>query len=353
MKYNKSLLFCPKRYSLASIFRDTLEQVSNKVELIDVSERISTLAKKIKAQTFRFPYKIRNSYDSIYLKKINKIIIENYDLLKPDLVFVYNTEYLLPETCLYIKRKSKLVFFLGDSPFFTPMNDYFLAVIGHGDLILAPDTFWLQQMRTIGYKNCHFFVPGIDNTNYFKMTEAELKKFNDIQSNDIFYNGVCYTDSWGYKKAMLMNKFVNFNFSFQGNKHWIKWFEDFPELEKHFSLSNFVATKKLNAFYNKTKMVPVDGNPGILNGFHIRLMESLGAGALPLVEFRRDVKEELLKGSGLQFPLITDYNMAGDLANYFLKNENERMELTSALAKFIKNEYSAEKNSQRLLEYLE
>ena len=350
--YTKSLLLCPKKYSLYNSFTEILKTISGEVIGFDVNQKIGSRQLKFNSQVFRLPNIMRAKWDDHFLKKANEIIWEEYEKQQPDLVFVYNSEFLLPETCDRIKKRSKLVFFLGDSPYFTKMNNYFLNVLAYGDVILAPDTFWLQQMNILGYQKTSFFVPGIETDSYYKLSEAELKSFDQVKQTEILYVGISYTDTWGYKKALLMSKFTDLDLAIYGNRHWKKWFRFFPELEKHHIQSGFIDTKVLNAMYNKSKIAPIDGNPGILNGFHIRLLESLGAGSLPLVEYRKDIEDELLKGSGLQLPLIKDFNKANDMAKYFLKNENERADLVSKVSEYIKNEFSPAKNGQRLLQLL-
>ena len=98
--------------------------------------------------------------------------------------------------------------------------------------------------------------------------------------------------------------------------------------------------------------MPVDGNPGILNGFHLRLFEALGAGALPVVEYRSDVEHELFKGCKSMVPLVRDYRKAGDIAGYYLKNDIERGELAKELKAHILLQYSPQKNAERIMEWL-
>jgi spore maturation protein CgeB len=175
----------------------------------------------------------------------------------------------------------------------------------------------------------------------------------DFEATEIMYTGMSYVNSWGYKKAMLMNQFTSLNFKLYGNSMWKRWFRFFPQLESHYIESGFIPTVLLNKMFNKTKLIPVDGNPAILNGFHLRLFEALGSGALPLTEYRKDIETLLFKNSGIKIPLIKDYNKASDLANYYLKNESERKETVHSMNAYVLQEYSVLKNAERLLEFLD
>jgi len=344
------LLLCPEKYSLYNSFMEILGELSEEAKGYDIKSKISVRSLRINAQIYRLPFRARNFLERHMLVKINNILLAEIRKYRPDLVLVYNSEFLIPETCIEIKKEARLVFFMGDSPFYTPLNNYYLACLTHADLILSPDSFWCEQLNTMGINKTAFFAPGIDISSYHILSGSRAKNCED--ERDVLYTGTCYADSWGYKKASLMNQFTRFNFRLYGNAMWKRWFRFFPKLEKNFFESGYIPTERLNLMFNKAKLIPVDGNPGILNGYHLRLFEALGAGALPLVEHRKDLEGVMLKECKAKLPQIKDYGKAGDLAGYFLKNEEERKELVVELTKFITSRYNAKSNSEMLLEAL-
>ncbi|MBN2666413.1 MAG: hypothetical protein JXR67_07870, partial [Bacteroidales bacterium] len=125
--FEKSLILCPSRISLNRIFTSVLANLSDEVTTFDVSSEIGQRRLTVNTGMRRFPYGIRNRWDSYFLRLANEHIINKISVLKPGLVLVYNSEFLLPETCINIRKTAKLVFFLGDSPFYTPQNDYYVA----------------------------------------------------------------------------------------------------------------------------------------------------------------------------------------------------------------------------------
>lgn len=345
--FQKALLLCVEKYSLYNSLLEILNELSDGTKGFDIREKINPIYFKVQTQMFRFPFKIRSRWEKNLLLRANGEILKEIRSYKPELVFVYNSEYLLPETCAEIKRSAKLIFFMGDSPFFTSTNPYYLPCLTYADLILSPDTFWTSQLNTLGIHRTSFFIPGVDTSSYHLIDDN--KSLNNIEWMDVLYTGASYVNSWGYKKALLMSRFTGLNFKLYGNNAWKRWFRFFPELESVYTETGYIPTEHLNKMFNKSKLMPVDGNPGILNGFHLRLFEALGAGVLPLVEYRKDVEELLFKDCDIMVPLIRDYNKAGDLAGYYLKNESERKELTTALREFILSHYNARKNSERLI----
>ena len=350
-KFGRALLLCPEKYSLFNSFYDILSEMADEVRGYDIITAIKKGDARINRQAFRLPFSIRNKWESYFLDKINTMLLKEVRDFNPDLILVYNSVYLLPETCSLLKKRSRLVFFMGDSPFYTPQNNYYLSCLAYADLILSPDSFWNKQLNTMGMKNTIYFIPGPDCKSYFRIEKAG-KDHEEEGEREILYVGSSYLNSWGYKKALLMSRFSSFNFRIYGNSAWKRWFSFFPELQSVYEESNFIPQEKLNRMFNMTRLIPVDGNPGILNGVHLRLFESLSAGALPLIEYRDDVDGLLFKDFSGELPLIKDYGKAADVATYYLKNERERSELAAAMSEYINRHYNSAANAGILAEAL-
>ena len=345
-KFARALLLSPAQYSLTSSLHDILAVIAGEVKTADIRTSISSRDRRINSQIFRLPHVARKRWESHFLSKVNRLVLEMIDSYSPDLVMIYNSEYLVPETCSAIGKKAKLVFFMGDSPFYTPQNNYYLSCLRHADLVLSPDTLWAEQLNTMGLNRTLYFIPGVDEKSYFRIESPE--KLLEEKETEVLYVGSCYLNSWGYKKALLMNSFTGFNFSLYGNSAWRRWFPFFPALEGHFTEGGFIPQERLNTMYNRTRIIPVDGNPGIINGVHLRMFEALAAGALPLIEYRKDVEDPLFRGFTGALPVIRDYNHAGDIASEYLADEPGRQQLAGAMHSFLKQEYSSSRNAARL-----
>jgi glycosyltransferase involved in cell wall biosynthesis len=350
-KYRRALLLCPEKYSLFNSFHDILSEMADEVRGYDIVTAIKKGDARMNRQVFRLPFSIRKKWETYFFDKVNTMLLKKVHDFNPDLILVYNSVYLLPETCSIMKKGSKLVFFMGDSPFYTPQNNYYLACLAYADLILSPDSFWNKQLNTMGMKNTMYFIPGSDCKSYFRI-ENTGRDHEEEDAREILYVGSSYLNSWGYKKALLMSRFCGFNFRIFGNSAWKRWFSFFPELQSVYEESNFIPQEKLNRMFNMARLIPVDGNPGILNGVHLRLFESLSAGALPLIEYRNDVDNLLFNGFQGELPLIRDYVKAADVAAYYLNNERERSELAVAMNEYIKRHYNSAENAERLAEAL-
>lgn len=349
-RFKKALLLCPEKYSLYNSLYDILSEMTYEVSGYDIVSVISRRDLRLNSQAFRLPFSIRKKWETYYFERVNRMLLGKVNDYEPDLIVIYNSVYLLPATCAELKKNARLVFFMGDSPFYTPQNNYYLACLSHADLILSPDSFWNRQLNTMGMDRTMYFIPGTDSRSYFRIDG--LRREEGEEETEILYVGSSYLNSWGYKKALLMSRFAGFNFRIYGNSAWERWFSFFPELGPLYKQSDFIAREKLNRMFNMTRLIPVDGNPGILNGVHLRLFESLGAGALPLIEYRSDVDTLLFRDFHDELPLIRDYRQAADVAAYYLKNEKERKELASAMHEYITSHYNSSVNAGRLTEAL-
>ena len=349
-RFSRALLLCPGKYSFRNSFYDILSEISDEVEVYDINSILSQRDIKINRQIFRLPYMVRKKWEAYFLEKANSMLLEVINKSDPGLILVYNSAFLLPETCSFIKKRSKLVFFMGDSPFYTPQNNYYLACLSHADLILSPDTFWNEQLNTLGLSKTLYFIPGPDGKSYYKIHDPVKSRGDD--ETEILYVGSSYLNSWGYKKALLMSKFTGFNFKLYGNSAWKRWFGFFPGLESVYTESEFIPQEKLNRMFNLAKLIPVDGNPGILNGIHLRLFEALSAGSLPLIEYRHDVDNIVFKNFKGELPLIKNYDKAADLVSWYLSRDQERKDLVCSMNEYIAKEYNADLNAGRLTESL-
>lgn len=345
----KVLFMIPRRYGLFYSLKKAFETQGANVYPVDFYEFIPPFEKKINVQVFRLPDSLRQKWETYYLNKINKKYLEIYDEVQPDLIFIYNNEMLLPQTLAYFKKKSKIAFFLGDHPLYTPLNRYFLALLFQADAIFAPDSFWIDQLKKMGLQNLKHFCPGIPEAFYFEKNTPENQ--HKETGNDVLYIGMCYANNWGYKKARFLNQFTDFNLQIHGNKHWKRWFPFFPKLEKHFQLkTNYYSEEKMNNLFNATRIMPIDGNPGVIQGVHFRLFEALGAGALPVLEWQDDLR--IIFPKSLDLPAPKTYEGIREITDYYLNHEKERRTKVAEMKKAIREKYAPEKNGKLITDTL-
>ena len=347
----KALLLFPESYSLKKGFELVFENVGWHAFNLNYYKATSSIEKRINTQSFRLPHSLRRKWTKYYLEKINRWYIREFNKIDFDLVLIYNNEMLLPSTLQWLKQKNKkIAFFLGDNPLYTHTNPYNLQVLEYADAIFVPDTFWIQQLSKTGLKNIHHLLPPLPLHSYYPIEELNSGGEKEFET-DVLYVGMSYNDSWGYKKARFMSCFTGTNMKIYGNKAWKKWFLQFPDLEKFFEeKKSYIPTPELNKMYNQTKIVPVDGNPGIFNGIHVRITEALAAGALPVMEWNADM-DFIFEGIN-DLPAVKSYDEIPEMVGFYLENETTRKEMVEKMRQAYHKKYNTETVQKTMIQAL-
>jgi len=342
----KVLLLIPSMFTIADTLKQGFEQNDCKCMNYDIGREITALQRKIHSHVGKLPFIIRKKWYSFFVDRINARQLEQFKAYEPDLVIVYNGMFLYPETVREMQKTAKVSFLLGDSPFYTPQNDFFLPSLMQVDYILCPDSYWEKQFRGMGHAGALYFqIATNPATHYIKDVTAEEKQ---QWSSDLIFVGATYLTATGYKRARFLDQFSQLDIKIYTSKGFRRWYRYFPELEPRVvPVEKRISEADLNTMLNCCKIYPVDANPGLLNGIHLRIFDCIASGILPLAEYRKDVKT-IFGPVGL--PIIADYRKAAAQAEYYLQHENERNEIISALRKFTDKNFSPQIAVAKLLE---
>jgi len=337
----KILLLMPNKYGIAQSLANILSLRGSECLDLDFRDYIKKWQLASNVQMFRFPDKVRILWESYYYTAINRWYKRQFSAHHPDLVFVYNNEMLLPDTLSWLKEKKvKVAFYLGDNPLYTLTSRHNLTVLEYADAVFVPDTFWQEQLKKIGLPSVfHLLLPLAEDL-YFPVTNLGAIDHEQYKT-EILYVGMSYNNSWGYKKARFLSYFSDYDLQIHGNKAWKRWFKHFPALRSHFvENKGLIPVERLNKMYNCTKIIPVDGNPGILHGIHLRAIEALSAGALPLMEWNADM-DFIFEGI-TDLPAVKDYGIIPEMLGYYLNNDGKRRELVDRMTNSYRRRYSTE-----------
>lgn len=339
----KILLLSPSSYTIPNTLNQGFLALNHEFYHNNYRLHVKSRMNKINVQSRRFPYAVRNKWNNYFFNKINDHQIDVFDSYNPDVVLIYNNEMLLPSTITYFKKKgAKIVFYLGDNPYYTHTNDHFLNLLILSDLIVVPDSFWKAQLGLLGLKNI-----SVDFL-YSSVNEVPVSKLKaNTHNSDLLFIGECYSNSWGFKRVLFLSKFAGMDIQIHGTSMWKRWLERFPELKPKFILKSGRYTKDfMTQLVASSKIYPVDANPGLLHGIHLRVFDCISDGLLPLPEYMKDL-DFVFKNTGL--PLIKDYSDAASIAQYYLDNDNERLEIIKNLRNVLHQKYTPEKFVSRIL----
>jgi spore maturation protein CgeB len=251
------------------------------------------------------------------------------------------------ETIKKIKQQNiKIAFYLGDNPLYTFTNSNNLSILFHSDLTICPDSFWLQQLSDIGVMNLIHHYLGYDKSQNYVINEDK------VYSSDLMFIGRSHPNSWGYKRMLFLDQFNELDMKIYANSNsWDYWINDFPKLKDKITLlSGRISHEEVNKLCNATKIYPVDSNPGLINGVHLRVFECIGSGILPIIEYKKDLD---LIFKGIELPVIKQYGEGAELAKYYLENEDKRLSKIKELQAYVNENYDTKTKVNEILEKLE
>lgn len=340
----KILLLIPDGYTLLNTIKSAFENLDHEIQTLNYPSFFNNWQNRIITKTIGLPHTFKNKIKihERYRQKINSIYLNHVVDNKPDLVFVYNDQYLSYETAKEIRKISKLAFILGDNPFFfhnRPTNE--LGMYLEADYVFSCDSFITESFKKAGQPNVSEIYFGYDPEICYpkKTTDEQKRKF----SSDIVMVGRLYPSilaSWTYKRLCFYNQFRKLDLKIYGHG-WRKYQQDFPELlNKVTDLDHHLTFDEINTIVSCCKVYPIDANPGIVNGIHLRVFDCIGSEILPIVESTKDL-ESVFKD--VEIPIIRDYSRAEELAKYYIQNDVRREQLKKELKRFVDANYTPQK----------
>lgn len=347
------LTLIPKGYSWLNSINKNFEKFNNEVITLDYLSFFKTWQNKLITKSNGLPISFKNKIriHDAYRKKINMIYLEKIYGYKPNMVFVYNDQYLTYETAKEIQKITKLVFFLGDNPFFFhnhPINE--LGMYLNADYLFCCDSFITEFFKKAGQKKITEVIFGYDPTICYPMQPSieEKERF----SNDVVMIGRLYPtikSSWTYKRLLFYKQFTNLDMKIYGHG-WSKYKATFPELiQKVVNLDHYLTFDEINTLLSCCKVYPVEANPGIINGIHLRVFDCIGTEILPIVEYTKDLDNVF---NEVEIPIIKNYKDAEKIAKYYIKNSEKRERLKKELKQFVNQRYTPQQAVFRMISRL-
>lgn len=173
----KCLLIVPNRYSIAGILKRGFEENAIETLIVDYDDFVFQPFNSFVKKTEALPNKLKRIWKGRYIKTINAGYLNLYNKLKPEIVFIYNNQFIEPEVLKYFSVKSKILFFLGDNPLYTPTSIYNLHILFFADYIICPNTFGYNSSKIWGLKLPYLIALQLTTPNILSIVPAE-KRWN-------------------------------------------------------------------------------------------------------------------------------------------------------------------------------
>lgn len=344
----KCLFLAPTRYPFIQSISSGFTANGIELKTVDYQDFFSPRQNRIYNNFTALPRKLRNIWEDPYVKKANEEYLRLFKEFKPDLVFIYNNQLVLPQLMEAFKKKARIGFMLGDNPLYTPTNIYNLHILFYADYIISPDSLWQEQLGKLGIQNIVFDCFGFNNELYHSMDISE--ETYSAHRSDFIYVGSASKTNWGYKRLLFLNLFKDFDLKAYISGNGLgRWYDLFPEIEDKIIPHNRFDPAFNNLVYNCSKIAPVEQVPSLFNGIHVRVFDILGAGILPLCEESSDLEKMF---EGIEIPLIRDYRATKEVAQYWLDEEEARNTCIRLMRARVEERYSPKMVIERMTSQL-
>lgn len=344
----KCLFIAPLRYPFIASISAGMASCGMEVKEVDYQSFFGARTNQLYNGYRSLPRKIRNLWEVPYIRKVNVEYRRLFSEYRPDLVLIYNDQLIVPETLAEFAKTSRIAFFLGDNPLYTPTNIHNLSILFHSDLTICPDSFWCHQLSTMGLRNVVFDCFGINTSLYHPMDVRDSDKAEF--SSDLIYVGSASKTNWGYKRTLFLSLFKDLDLrAYISGDGMERWYDLFPGLEQRIIKHDRFDVTFNNLVYNCSKVAPVEQVPSLFKGIHVRVFDTLGAGLLPLCEHSPDLKEVF---HGIDIPMINDYREAAELATHWITADADRNGLVQQMRTRADERFAPRLVVQRMIDHL-
>ena len=342
----KCLLLAPLRYPFIQSIVAGLEGQGMELRAVDYQDFFTPRTNRWYNNYTALPNKVRRIWEAPYIKKTNAAYLEIFRAFKPELVFIYNNQLVLPELLIEFQKTARIAFMLGDNPLYTPTSIYNLHILFHADYVISPDTMWRDQLARLGVRNVVFDCFGINSAIYYPQ-EVPAQERAACQS-DLIYVGSASKTNWGYKRVLFLDLFKNLDLrAYISGDGMDRWYDLFPGVKPKIIPHNRFDAAFNNLVYNCSKIAPVEQVPSLFNGIHVRVFDILGAGILPLCEYSADL---VTLFEGMDVPIIKNYAEAEEMARFWLDNESKRRACVAAMRQRVLDNYAPQMVIRRMVD---
>lgn len=340
----KCLLLAPLRYPFIQSIASGIEAAGLELRSVDYQDFFSPRTNSRYNNYTALPRRIRKYWEEPYIRKTNEGYLDIFREFQPDLVFIYNNQLVQPELLEEFRKKARIAFMLGDNPLYTPTSIYNLHILFQADYVISPDTMWRDQLSRLGVRNVVFDCFGFNSNLYFpkEVSEAERAQYQ----SDLIYVGSASKTNWGYKRALFLSIFKEFDFrAYISGEGMERWYGLFPGLDEKIHPHDRFDPAFNNLVYNCSKIAPVEQVPSLFNGIHVRVFDVLGAGIMPLCEESPDLAQVF---EGIEIPQIRDYREGPEVTRYWLDNEAKRKACVDQMRQRVMERYEPSMVIQRM-----
>jgi len=247
------------------------------VKIIDYADRFGQI--NLLNKFIYFLSTTRITATSKLLAKLNRYILNTYNLYRPDIVFIIKGDVIFEETVLKMKESKNILWML-DGIFYNPNS---IKLVDKMDAVFLFEKTDVEPVKKTNI-NTFYLPPAFDNKIFKKI---QVKK--DI---DILFIGILHTS-----RIKLLEKlhaeFPNLNMKVFCKRYWfykmpLKYLKS---LMDNIFINKYVTPVEANILYNRAKVCLNMHHEQSVYGINPRFFEILGANALQFVDHKPFIED--------------------------------------------------------------
>lgn len=289
--------------------------------------------------------KARNKFE----KEYNKYLFNQVSTFKPDIFFNISGSGLFPETIDKIHNdiNAITISLVADNPCDPRRDKYFAMTLRYYDFLLLPEPIWMKIINNLAPKAKVIpFYGGYDPELFFPVLDEKLSK-DDKQRFlcDASFTGDSYNNSGeGNYRAGILGQLEEYNIKIWGDKGWQFHFPFYPKLKEVYQ-GNRLNYQDLRKLYKLSTINLNMPSPQILTGFQPRVFEIAACKGFQIIDHSYELYSIFDEDKIVTFKNIDDLK---EKIKFYLSHDKERNEIVNKMYKRIVNDYTWEKQIEKV-----
>jgi len=286
-------------------------------------ERSKSLLRSLKLNNL---IRINDFLEEQELVKFNRLVINSFEEIRPEIFITLNQSRLYPDTIKHIKQNNCItVCFVADNPFDSRRYTFFPVSLKYFNKLLVSDRIWIPSISNVAPGSEIIKIPsggGYNPDIFYPVEESQISdEERELLSCDISFTGESYgiMAEGGYR-AGILDQLGSFNVKIWGDPGWIKRFPYHSNLRKFYQ-GDRLSYDKLRKLYHLSTININMPSPQIFTGFQPRVFEIAACKGFQVTDWREELDIFFNKDELVCFNNISDLF---EKVNYFLHNPEKR-----------------------------
>lgn len=215
--------------------------------------------------------------------------------------------------------------------------------------------FWNFELRN----NLYSFIKDVENNYDLNLKEAidryKLKRV--IQDNNLTnekFLGIIANMISNNKRFLYLSSIADLGLHLYGTKNWYTAMKFSPELVSKFHFNTFVKTREqLCNIYDRSKISLNINHHQATTGLGYRVFDIMASGSLLISNYQKKSDLEVLFGQNHPIPIYKNEEELRTLVEFYLNNEEERLNVVSKCNELIKNEHTFDKRAIQIIQIID